>query len=352
MDRHEKALELLHEGTFIPASPLALTESGSFDPKRQKFLTRYYLEAGAGGIAAAVHSTQFEIRDPKYDLLESVLSAVSEAVSDYEKDHNTVRVRVAGVCGKKKQAVIEARLAAKYGFDAVLVSPGGLAELTEDELLERAAAVAEVLPIIGFYLQIPVGGRHLSYDFWQRFCEIPNAVAIKCASFNRYSTIDVVRAVAYSTRSEDITLYTGNDDNIVFDLVTPFVFTKNGKLIEKRFRGGLLGHWSAWTHKAVLLFEQIKRGDYGMEILTTGAEVTDMNAAVFDAANNFAGCIPGVHEVLRRQGLLVTNACLDPNVRLSLGQAEEIERVSRMYPHLTDDDFAAAYIDKFSGMLK
>ena len=352
MNRHETALQMIHEGIVIPATPLALDKNRQFDAKRQKFLTGYFLEAGAGGIATAVHSTQFEIRRPEYNLFEPVLSSVAEAIDAYEKETGRVVVRVCGACGKKEQAVAEAKLAKKYGYDAVLLSPGGLADLSEDELIERAEAVAKEMPVIGFYLQIAVGGRHLSYDFWSRFCEIDNVVAIKCASFNRYSTIDVVRAAALSSRADKITLYTGNDDNIVADLLTPYCFTVDGKTYEKRFEGGLLGHWSVWTKAVVDLFPRLQRADATPELMTLAAEITDSNAAVFDTANNFAGCIPGIHEILYRQGLLETTLCLNPNEVLSKGQAEEIDRVYKMYPHLNDDAFAKDYAARNAWKLK
>jgi len=345
MNRHDEALKILRAGTVIPAIPLALNGERQFDPKRQKFLTGYFLEAGAGGIATAVHSTQFEIRQPEYNLFEPVLAACSEAISAYEEKSGRVVVKVCGVCGKKDQAVAEAKLARKYGYDAVLLSPGGLGDLTEDELLERAELVAKEMPVIGFYLQLAVGGRYLSYDFWHRFCEIDNVVAIKCASFDRYSTINVVRAAAVSSRADEITLYTGNDDNIVCDFLTPYTFTVDGKTYQKRFEGGLLGHWSVWTKAVVDMFPKLQRADATPELMKLAAEVTDANAAVFDTANRFAGCIPGIHEILYRQGLLETTYCLNPEEVLSPGQAEEIDRVYRMYPWLSDDEFAKAYVE-------
>lgn len=345
MNRHDEALKILHAGTVIPAIPLALNGDRQFDPKRQKFLTGYFLEAGAGGIATAVHSTQFEIRQPEYNLFEPVLSACSEAIAAYEEKTGRVVVKVCGVCGKKEQAVAEAKLARKYGYDAVLLSPGGLGDLTEDELLERAELVAKEMPVIGFYLQLAVGGRYLSYDFWHRFCEIDNVVAIKCASFDRYSTINVVRAAAVSSRADEITLYTGNDDNIVCDFLTPYTFNVDGKIYQKRFEGGLLGHWSVWTKAVVDLFPKLQKADATPELMKLAAEVTDANAAVFDTANRFAGCIPGIHEILYRQGILETTYCLNPEEVLSPGQAEEIDRIYKMYPWLTDDDFAKAYVE-------
>ncbi|NLD87252.1 MAG: dihydrodipicolinate synthase family protein [Clostridiales bacterium] len=344
MTRHETALSILHNGTVIPATPLALTENREFDESRQRLLTRYYLEAGAGGIATAVHSTQFEIRDPKFNMFEKVIASVSDEISRYEKETGKTVVKVCGVCGKAEQAVREANIAKSLGYDAVLLSPGGLKDLTEDELLERTKAVAAVMPVIGFYLQVAVGGRVFTYDYWRRFCEIENTVAIKCASFNRYTTIDVVRAVATSPRRDEITLYTGNDDNIIADLLTPYSFTVDGKTYTKRFTGGLLGHWTVWTKKIVELFPLLQNCDATPELMKIAAEMTDMNAAVFDTANNFAGCIAGMHEVLRRQGLLRGIWCLNPAECLSEGQEAELDRVQRMYPHLTDDDFVREFL--------
>ena len=345
MDRHIKALEILKSGTVIPATPLALKADRTFDAEQQKILTGYYLAAGAGGVATAVHSTQFEIRDPEVNLFETVLETVSETIDAYEKKSGRVVVKVAGVCGPVEQAVREAELAKKYGYDAVLLSPGGLNHLSEDEMIARTEAVAKVMPVIGFYLQTAVGGRHFSYSYWARLCEIDGVVAIKSAPFNRYYTLDVVRACALSSRANEITLYTGNDDNIIVDLLTEYKFTVDGKTYSKRFEGGLLGHWSVWTHAVVEMFKKIKANPtLSPEYLQLAAEVTDANAVVFDTANDFAGCIPGLHEVLRRQGLMKGTWCLNPNEVLSPGQSEELDRIYAMYPHLTDDDFAKEYL--------
>ena len=345
MDRHIKALEILKAGTVIPATPLALKEDRTFDAEQQKILTGYYLAAGAGGVATAVHSTQFEIRDPEINLFETVLATVSETIDAYEKKSGRVVVKVAGVCGPVEQAVREAELAKKYGYDAVLLSPGGLNHLSEDEMIARTEAVAKVMPVIGFYLQTAVGGRHFSYNYWTRLCEVEGVVAIKSAPFNRYYTLDVVRACALSSRANEITLYTGNDDNIVVDLLTEYKFEVDGKTYTKRFEGGLLGHWSVWTHAVVEMFAKIKANPVVTpEYLQLAAEVTDANAVVFDSENNYAGCIPGLHEVLRRQGLMKGTWCLNPNEVLSPGQSEELDRIYAMYPHLTDDDFAKEYL--------
>ncbi len=352
MGRSQKAMEILQKGTVIPATPLALDENRKFDEAQQRILMRYYLDCGVGGIATAVHTTQFEIREPEVNLLEPVLKVVSEEIESYEMKTGKVIVKVSGVCGPKEQAVKEAKLAKAYGYDAVLLSPGGLNDLSEDELIERTEAVAKIMPVIGFYLQTAVGGRAFSYNYWERLAAINNVVAIKCASFNRYQTLDVVRAVAMSDRCDDITLYTGNDDNIVIDLLTKYKFDKNGKLVEKSFQGGLLGHYSVWTRKAVEIFERIqeaKKKDVIPEgFLTLAAEVTDANSAFFDTANGFAGCIAGLHHVLVGQGLMRNIYCLNPQETLSAGQQEEIARVYRMYSHLNDDDFVKENLKSWS----
>jgi len=332
MDRRQEALQLFARGMFIPALPLALDAARRFDEAAQRRLLRYYLEAGAGGIAAAVHTTQFRIREA--GLLEPVLRVTAE---ELDRSGRTI-VKIAGVCGPIEQAVAEAKLAAKSGYDAVLLSPGGLGDLSEADHLARARAAAKILPVIGFYLQTAVGGRPFSYEYWRQLCEIDNVIGVKCASFDRYSTVGVVRAAAFSSRS--IALYTGNDDNIVTDLLTPYRFTVDGQTVEKRFVGGLLGHWAVHTRTAVGIFNRLKQAalepQIPSELLRLAAEVTDFNSAVFDVRNGFGGCIPGVHEVLRRQGLLEGVQCLDPEEALSPGQAAEIDRVMAMYPHLCD----------------
>jgi len=314
----------------IPAHPLALTAQRKLDEQRQRALTRYYIEAGAGGIAVAVHTTQFAIRDPKIGLLRPVLELAIDEAGD------AAILKVAGVCGPRAQAMQEAELAASLGYDAALLSLGALREASVPELLDHSRAVASVIPVIGFYLQPAVGGRLLPYEFWREFAEIEKVIAIKIAPFNRYQTLDVVRAVAESGRADEIDLYTGNDDNILLDLLTTFDF--GGKRIH--FAGGLLGHWAVWTRAAVAQMEQAKKlresgGPIPPEMLTLAQQITDANAAVFDPVHGFHGCIPGIHEVLRRQGLLAGRWCLDPHEELSPGQSEEIDRIYRMYPHLT-----------------
>ncbi len=348
MNRHEKALEILHNGTVIPAIPLALDENRKFDEKSQRKLARYYLEAGAGGIAIAVHTTQFEIRSPKYNLFEKVISVVNDEINKFEKETGKVIVKVSGICGDIEQAVKEAKIIKDLGFDAGLLSPGSTQNLTEDQMIERTESVAKVIPVIGFYLQIAAGGRRFSYDYWQKLCEVDNVVAIKCAPFNRYDTLDVVRAKALSSRADKIALYTGNDDTIVCDLIAKYEFNENGKTYKEEFVGGLLGHWSVNTNASVKLFNKIKQSkEVTEELMVLAGQVTDMNAVLFDARNNYKGCIPGVHQMLKRQGLLKGIWCLDPNENLSKGQAEEIERTCKAYPHLTDDEFVKEFLKNY-----
>jgi dihydrodipicolinate synthase/N-acetylneuraminate lyase len=332
--------ERLREGVAIPAHPLALTAARKLDERRQRALTRYYLAAGVGGVAVGVHTTQFQIREPRFGLYGPVLELAMEELRDADV------VKIAGVIGRTEQAVCEAELASGLGYDAALLSLGAMRDAEVPELLAHARAVAEVMPVFGFYLQPSVGGRRLPYEFWRGFAEIPGVVAIKVAPFNRYETIDVVRAVAES--GCEIALYTGNDDNIVVDLMTAWEFGKQRVEIV----GGLLGHWAVWTREAVALLERIRKHvlseqpfSYGW--LTLAAEITDSNAAIFDPPHQFRGCIPGIHEVLRRQGLLCGRWCLDPDEELSPGQAEEIDRVYRAYPHLNDDAFVREHLDEW-----
>ncbi len=320
----------------------SLDGNRQFDEDSQRLLTRYYLEAGVGGVATAVHTTQFEIRLPQYNLYETVLKVVVDEINKFEKDKQKTIVKVAGVCGEISQAVKEAKIAKDLSFDAVLLSPGGLNDMNEDYMIERTKEVASIIPVIGFYLQNSVGGRAFTYNYWQRLCEIENVVAVKLAPFNRYQTLDAVRAAAFASR--DVALYTGNDDNIIIDLLSEYRFEKDGKIYTKKFVGGLLGHWSVWTNNVVKIFDRIKQEGLTPQMLTLSNEVTDCNAAFFDTANNFKGCIAGLHEVLRRQGLLKGIWCLNPEETLSKGQLDEINRVYEMYPHLNDDDFVEGFL--------
>lgn len=344
-----EARELLMDGTVIPAHPLALDASRRLDEARQRALTKYYLASGAGGIAVGVHTTQFEIREPQIGLYEPVLRLAAEEVSAAHLDRPFLKI--AGICGPTKQALAEAELAASLGYELGLVSMGGLDDWSEEQLLERLQAITEVIPVFGFYLQPAVGGRLLSYSFWRSLADLPGVAAIKIAPFNRYQTLDVVRAVCESDRRDEIALYTGNDDNIVADLLTKYTFRTGGVTVEKEIVGGLLGHWAVWTSKAVELLEGIKalrRGGenaaISLELLTRGQEITDVNAALFDPAHRFRGSIAGIHEVLRRQGLLEGRWCLNPQEELSPGQLEEIDRVYAAYPHLNDDAFVRRHL--------
>ncbi|HJR36056.1 MAG TPA: dihydrodipicolinate synthase family protein [Gemmatimonadales bacterium] len=359
----------LRRGMVIPAHPLALNAARKLDERRQRALTRYYLDAGAGGIAVGVHTTQFAIRRPGVGLYRPVLELAAETATEWEAGSAKRIVRVAGVIGPTRQAVGEAETAAALGYHLGLLGLGALADASDARLIAHARAVGEVIPLMGFYLQPAVGGRILSYRFWRRFVELPGVRAIKVAPFNRYQTLDVVRAVADAGRAGDIALYTGNDDSILLDLLTPWP----GGV---RMVGGLLGHWAFWTRSAVKLHrhaERQRRGEQGglaerqrsgrlgghaerqrsgrspgmRRLLSLALEVTDANGAIFDAANGFRGCIPGIHEILRRQGLLRGRWCLDPKEELSPGQAREIDRVCRAYPHLADNAFVSDNLDRW-----
>ena len=340
--------DLLQDGIVIPAHPLALNAQRKIDEEKQRRLTRYYMASGAGGIAIGVHTTQFEIRDPKINLYETVLQLASEEIAK-AKLHRPF-LKVAGICGPTPQAIKEAELACKFGYDMGLLSMGGLQDWTEEQILERVKIIANIIPLFGFYLQPAAGGRIFSYDFWRQFAEIENIEAIKVAAFNRFQTLDVMRAVINSSRRDSIAMYTGNDDNIIADLLTVYRFTVNEQIIEKKFAGGLLGHWAVWTKKAVELLEEIKEYHKNKteikaaDLLSKGILVTDMNAALFDPSHGFHGCIAGIHEVLRRQGLLEGRWCLNPEEDLSVGQMEEINRVYKDYSELTDDDFVKEFL--------
>lgn len=350
MPMDARTLAAFRRGLVIPAHPLALTDDGRFDERRQRALTRYYVAAGSGGLGVGVHTTQFAIREPRVGLFEPVLSLAAEEMNRADATREVPLVRIGGVCGPTDQALAEADLLARLGYHAGLLSLAALASADDDVLIEHSRRVSECLPIVGFYLQPSVGGRPLSYAFWRRLAEIPRLVAVKIAPFNRYQTLDVVRAIVDAGR-DDITLYTGNDDAIVADLVTAFRFSTPRGPVERRIVGGLLGHWSVWTRKAVELLDDCqaaaKESAVPAALLRTGIEVTDSNAAFFDAANRFAGCIAGLHEVLRRQGLLTSIRCLDPHETLSPGQREEIDRVYRAYPHLHDDEFVASHLTEW-----
>ncbi len=333
----------LLEGQVIPAHPLALGEQRQLDERRQRALTRYYIAAGAGGVAVGVHTTQFAIRDPQVGLFEPVLKLASEVIA---REAPAGFLPIAGICGPTAQALTEARFARDCDYQLGLLSLSALKAASTGELLAHCRAVAQVIPVMGFYLQPAVGGRVLDFEFWRRFAEIEQVVAIKIAPFNRYQTLDVLRAVAEAGRLGEIALYTGNDDTIAHDLLTRFPFGG------ARFAGGLLGHWAVWTQQAVALLRECQalveaRAPIPQELMIRAAQITDANAAFFDAAHGFAGCIAGIHEVLRRQGLLRGIWCLDPEEGLSPGQGEEITRVCAAYPHLNDDEFVARHLDQW-----
>ncbi len=338
----------LRRGLVIPAHPLALTRAHRFDERRQRALTRYYLAAGAGGLAVGVHTTQFAIRDPRHGLFQPVLELAATTARTGVRGGNGP-VLIAGVCGRTPQATGEAGVARELGYHAGLLSLAALADEDDEAVLAHCRAVAREIPLFGFYLQPAVGGRPLSHRFWRRFAEIPNVIGIKIAPFNRYQTLDVVRAVAWSGRADEIALYTGNDDHFVLDLLTEYAVGIGEGERRLRIVGGLLGQWACWTRRAVELLERCRaarrRATLASGWLTEAEQWTDANAAVFDAANGFAGCVPGIHEVLRRQGLLGYAGCLDARERLSPGQAAEISRVAAEHPHLTDDEFVREHLD-------
>jgi hypothetical protein len=329
-------------GAVIPAHPLALTAARKLDERHQRALTRYYLASGAGGVAVGVHTTQFQIRDPKIGLYEPVLALAAEELAQQPV------IRIAGVCGGTAQAVHEATIARNLDYHAALLSMTALAGASLPDQIAHVRAVGEVIPVVGFYLQAAVGGQPLPVDFWRAFAQVESVIGIKIAPFNRYATQDVMRGVAQSGRAAEITLYTGNDDHIVLDLLSRFEY--HGEKL--RFVGGLLGHWSVWTGPAVHLQQQLRHiAESGQPIspewIMRNFEVTDMNAALFDVAHHFRGCIAGINEILRRQGLMSTRVCLDPEEDLSPGQAEELDRVTAAYPHLIDDQFVRQNLDQW-----
>lgn len=347
----EPQASALRAGTVIPAIPLALDRSRRFDERRQRALIRYYIDAGSGGIAAGVHTTQFSIRE--HNLFKPVMMFVSQEIDAWSERHGKNIIKIGGICGDTAQALREAEFLNLHGYHAGLLSLAALKDEPIEHLIAHAMQVAEVLPLIGFYLQPAVGGRVLSYEFWRAFLEVDKVAAIKVAPFNRYQTLEVVRALADSGREGEVTLYTGNDDHIVLDLITPFVIRdSSGREKTIRFRGGLLGQWSVWTRRAVEMLAELRPlSELGsaipQRVLSLAQTLTDANSAIFDAAHAFAGCIPGIHEILRRQGLLEGTWCLDPTEMLSAGQAEEIDRISAAYPELSDDVFIREHLTEW-----
>jgi Dihydrodipicolinate synthetase family len=347
-DWPQPVLDTLRRGTVIPAHPLALDEGRKLDVASQRALSRYYIDAGAGGLAVGVHTTQFQIREA--GLYRPVLQLAAETAQSWAK---TPIIMIAGAIGRTEQAVGEARIACELGYHAVLLSLGAMQGASEDELIAHCSAVAAEMPLVGFYLQTAVGGIKLSRSFWRRFAAIENVVAIKVAPFNRYRTLDVMHGIVAAGAEHRINLYTGNDDHIVADLTLPFAVKAGGREVTLRFRGGLLGHWSVWVKPAVALLERIHALSHGApippDLLALDAAVTDCNAAVFDVDNDFHGCIAGCHYILVRQGLMRTIHCLDPHEGLSPGQAARIDELYRLYPHLTDDNFVAANLGRWRG---
>jgi len=335
-------LEKLRRGCVIPAHPLALTEDGRIDVAHQRALTRYYLSAGAGGLAVGVHTTQFAIHDPKVGLLKPVLELAGDMAR--EQAGRPAPVMIAGIVGPTDQAVREAQMAVDLGYDVGLLSLTALKTSTVDDLIDHARQVAGVIPIMGFYLQPSISGMVLPAEFWRRLVEIPELVGIKIAPFNRYYTLDVLDAVAHSGRADEVALYTGNDDAIIHDLLTRYEFMVAGKAVSLRIVGGLLGHWACWTRRAVEYLEWVgdvceDEQDVPPELLTLAAQVTLANRAIFDPDNNFTGCIPGILYVLQKQGLVRNIHTIDPEERLSPDQAKKIDEIINCYPHLTDDEF-------------
>lgn len=351
-DLPQDILDQIARGVVIPACPLALTSSRKFDERRQRALMRYYIDAGAGGVAVGMHFTQFEIRKPGVDLFEPVLRVCSEEIDRYSAEVGRPIVKVAGINGLTESALKQAELARELGYHVSIVSMAAFGNAMEQELIHHIRELARVMPLFGFYLLTGVGGIKLPYAFWRDLVEVENVVGIKIAPFDRYGTIDVVRALADSGREKDVTLYTGNDDSIIYDFVTPYRFGSAETARTVRIRGGLLGQWGCWTKRAVELHERllgiVDNGDpVTPELLTLSAQITDANAALFDPAHGYAGSIPGVNEVLRRQGLLEGIWTLKREEVLSPGQYEEIDRVYAAYPHLNDDEFVKANLDRW-----
>ncbi len=343
-------IDSLNKGVVIPALPLALNSKRKLDERRQRAVLRYYLDAGAGGIAVGVHTTQFAIRTPEVGLYGPLLDLATEEFNSFVARTKKPVIRIAGAIGKTEQALREAGLAKQKGFHAVLLSVAAFSTSSNNEIIEHCRKVADVIPVVGFYLQPAVGGRKLDADFWREFAKIENVIAIKMAPFNRYQTFDVVRGVAESGRASEIALYTGNDDNILVDLLSEYRIAVGNKVVKKRIVGGLLGHWAVWTHSAVKLLNDVHAGKYNsnmQDALALANMITDSNAAFFDSANNFAGCITGLHEVLRRQGIFEGLWTLDPNEVLSPGQKAEIDRVYAAYPSLNDDAYVAENLHKW-----
>jgi len=346
-------IDTLRSGCVIPAHPLALKPDKKLDERRQKALTRYYLASGAGGLAVGVHTTQFAIHNRKIGLYQPVLQLAIETAQQFAAPPDcSGPIMIAGIVGDTRDAVKEARLARDLGYHLGLLSLAALRGKSIDELVDHAREVAQIIPVMGFYLQEVISQMVLPSEFWRKFVEIPNVPAIKIAPFNRYQTLDVLEAVAHSGRSDEIALYTGNDDNIIFDLLTRYEFNVNGRLVSLHIVGGLLGQWACWTKRAVEYLTRIKTiresdTPFPQRMLTLANQLTLANKAIFDADNHFAGCIPGISYVLKQQGLLKELGTLNPDEQLSPGQAEKIDKIRSNYPHLTDDDFVRDNLHKW-----
>lgn len=340
------ALSVFQQGTVIPAHPLALNENREFDRTRQRALTRYYLDAGAGGLAVGVYTTQFAMRE--IGLYQPVLGLAVETARDWS---DAPVFMIAGIAGKTVQATKEAQVAVGLGYHAGLLNVSAMKGSSEHEVLEHCRKVANEIPLIGFYLLAEVGGIPLSSDFWRQFAQIENVIGIKIAPFNRYGTVDVVRGVFEAGAENDVILYTGNDDHIILDLLTPYVFDRGDGPVTIHMIGGLLGHWCYWTHRAGETLARVKKaiasGVADSDLLALDPKTTDANGAIYDGGNDLKGCIPGCYEILRRQGLLEGIWCLNPEETLSPGQMEEIDRVYAAYPELNDDEFVSANLDRW-----
>ncbi|WP_207399375.1 dihydrodipicolinate synthase family protein [Bremerella alba] len=343
--------ESIRSGIAIPAHPLALTKNRKLDERRQRAITRYYHAAGAQGLAIGVHTTQFEIRQPQFGLYQPVLELAADTARNCDAASGSKTVLLAGICGDTKQAVAEARLARDLGYHIGMISLSSLSNATDEELVTHCRRIAAEIPIFGFYMQSAVGGRDLSPNFWRNLATVPNLVGVKIAPFDRYKTLEVIRAIAETGRSDKIALYTGNDDNIVLDLLTKYVIGEPQQTTQLRIVGGLLGHWACWTKCAVQLLQTCQatwdESTLSADLLTLAAQVTDCNAALFDARNKFDGCVVGIHYALEQQGLLDNLHLLDPKVGLSSGQRNEIDRVRSTYPQLVDDDFVKEHLDQW-----
>jgi len=343
----------LRSGCVIPAHPLALQSNNQIDESHQKALTRYYLAAGAGGLAVGVHTTQFAIHEPKIGLYRPVLELAIETARQFTASAARGEpIMIAGIVGDTKQAVQEASLARELGYHLGLLSLTALKGKSIDELIDHSRQVAEVIPIMGFYLQQTISKMTLPAEFWQKLVTIPNVLGIKIAPFNRYQSLDVLEAVARSGRTDEIALYTGNDDNIILDLLTRHEFNISGRPVSLSIVGGLLGQWACWTKKAVEHLARVKairenNTPVPHDLLTLAGQLTLANKAIFDAENQFRGCISGISYVLKKQGLLNNINTLDPTERLSDGQAERIDNVIRDYPYLTDDEFVKENLNQW-----